>query len=517
MKRLSYFIFTISITILSCLTTSAQNPIAVGFSNLDEHVRNAQLLGKLDANESLTNRPYYTSRYQTYADLLNDLDGQIQYHAPQINKWGLHIEALPISLTQKYNSTRAFGWNDQAMGYSKGYQGQLTTGLFAKWGILHAQYQPELVHFASGDFTKKTKLLPGQSFVAIHVAGLSLSISSENLWWGPGRYASLLMSNNAAGFEHARLATTRPINIGIGKLEFALVLGRMTRDTSQGFENNSLQKRTFDYSLASTRQYNGVNMVLQPAGLKNIFVGFNRAFQNYEQVQKPGANFMTTYMPVLNGLYKSNYADDTLSKDQILSIYTRWLFPKNHAEVYFEYGFNDAKQNVRDLLIDMSHSSAYTFGFKKLHTLTETKYLDLGFEATKMSQTPSYIQRSAGNWYEHSTVYEGFTNNNQIIGVGAGHGNDLQTITLDLHEGFNVLGIKFQHIAHNPYLETGENAVKLRNTKWDDYVFGTHWGYRYKHFIVNANLEWVKARNYNWINATHKGNIYAFINTIFLW
>jgi hypothetical protein len=517
MKRVSYILYIIFLSLLITQKVWSQNPIPIGFSNIEEQARNLQLLGKIDPNQSFSNRPFYTSQYQSYETLIAEIDNSFSYHSPQFNKGALHIEALPISFTQKYNSTRAFGWNDQAMGFSKDYQAQLTTGLYAKWGILHAQYQPELVHFASGDFTKKTKLLPGQSFVGIKAAGLFLGISSENLWWGPTRYSPLLMSNNAAGFEHARIATTRPINIGIGKLEFALVLGRMTRDTSQGFENNNLQKRGFDYSQPSTRQYNGVNMVFQPAMLKNIFVGFTRAFQNYEIPQKPGASFMTSYMPVLNGLYKNNYADDTLSKDQILSVYTRWLFPKNNAEVYFEYGFNDAKQNVRDLLIDMSHSSAYTFGFKKLHTLTDTKYLDLGFEATKMSQTPSYIQRSAGNWYEHGQVYEGFTNNNQIIGAGSGQGNDLQTITLDLREGFTAMGIKFQHIAHNPYLEVGENAVKLRNTKWDDYVFGAHWGYRYKKIIINANIEWVKARNYNWMNATHKGNIYAFINTIFLW
>jgi len=515
MKR--FILYKICIILLITQQGWSQNPISVGFFNIEDYVRNLQLLGKLDQNQSFSNRPYYTNKYQSYEALISEIDNNYSYQVPQLNKGALYMKALPISFTQKYNSKRAFGWNDQAMGFSKGYQAQLTTGLFAKFGIIHAQYQPEFVHFASGNFTKKTKLLPGQSFVGIKAADLLLGISSENLWWGPTRYSPLLMSNNALGFEHARFATTSPINIGFGKLEFSLVLGRMTRDTSQGFENNNLQKRSFDYFQPKTRQYNGVNMVFQPALLKNIFVGFTRAFQNYEITPKADANFVTSYMPVLNGLYKNNYADDTLSKDQILNVYTRWLFPKNHAEVYFEYGFNDAKQNVRDLLIDMSHSSAYTFGFKKLHTLNKTTYLDLSFEATKMSQTPSYIQRTAGNWYEHGQVYEGFTNNNQIIGAGSGQGNDLQTFTLDLYDGFNIWGIKFQHIANNPYLEVGENAVKLRNTKWDDYVFGTHWGYRYKKLIINANIEWVKARNYNWVNATHKGNIYAFINTIFLW
>ena len=495
----------------------AQYPISVGFISLDDQIRNLQLLNKIDSNQSFLNRPFYTKKDFTYDNLFNKIDNTFEYHAPTIQRWKLILIPLPISFTQKLNTNRPFGWNDQAMGYTKGYQSLLTTGLYADLGIFHAQYQPEFVHFSSGPFPRKTKILPGQSFVGIKYANLALGISSENLWWGPGRYASLLMSNNATGFEHLRLNTYNPINIGIGKIEFALVLGRMTRDTAMGFENRNQEKRGFNNGLTSTRQYNGVNVVFQPKILKNIFVGFNRSFQNYELDKAAYQADFKSYLPIMNELFKNNYSDDTLSKDQISSLFTRWLFPKSNAEIYFEFGYNDAKTNMRDLLINTTHSSAYTFGFKKLFLLTDTKYLDLGFEATKMSQSPSYLQRSAGNWYEHGQVQEGFTNNNQIIGVGSGQGNDLQTITLNLREGFNTVGLKFQHISNNPYLETGQNAVKLRNLKWNDYVFGLNWGHRYKKTIINANVEWVNAENYNWINVDRKGNLYAFINTIFLW
>ena len=519
-KLLFVFCFLLGLLSIANAQNQTANPINIGFSNIDEEIRNLQLLGKVDSNQSLAVRPFYTSAHQSYGNLLNAIDPNFHYNAPQLNWNGLHIEALPISLTQKINTNRPFGWNDQAMGFTKGYQAQLTTGLYAKWGIFNAQYQPELVNYANGDFQHKTKLLPGQSFVGIRAAGLSLGISSENLWWGPGQFSSLTMSNNAQGFEHIRLNSTRPLNIGIGKIEFQLILGRLTRDTSQGWENNNLQKRSFDFATQPNfRQYNGLNIAFQPKFAKNLFIGFTRAFDNYEITPKKGYNFLSTYLPVLNGLFKNNYSDDTLNKDQILSLYTRWLFPNNHAEIYFEYGYNDAMQNLRDLLIDMSHSGAYTFGFKKLHPLNdvENSFLTLNFEATKMSQTPSYLQRNAGNWYEHGQVTEGITNQNQIMGAGSGMGNDVQTIVLGWQQGFTKLGFKFQHIANNPYLVNRQNAVELRNTKWDDYVFGANGGYRYKNIIINANLEWVNARNYNWVNATHLGNLHAFINTIFLW
>ena len=47
-----------------------------------------------------------------------------------------------------------------------------------------------------------------------------------------------------------------------------------------------------------------------------------------------------------------------------------------------------------------------------------------------MSQRPSYLQRNAGNWYEHYKLSDGYTNESQILGAGAGWGNDVQTFAM---------------------------------------------------------------------------------------
>jgi hypothetical protein len=234
-------------------------------------------------------------------------------------------------------------------------------------------------------------------------------------------------------------------------------------------------------------------------------------------MDRPGARFMNTYLPVLNNLFKSDYNDDTLSKDQILSLSTRWLMPKNHAEVYAEFGYNDAKQNLRDLMLDMSHSAAWVVGFKKLHPLNARTFISLQAEATKMSETPSYLMRGAGNWYEHGQVYEGFTNNNQIIANGVGHGNDAQSIAVSWNQGWTKLGFTFQHVANRPTTTAGGTAVYTRSVKWDDYAYGLQGGYRYKKLLFTADVKWVNSTNYLWEKDHSKSNVYAFINTIFLW
>jgi hypothetical protein len=520
----------------------AQNAIPVGFSDIDEQVRNLQLLGKVDANQSMLARPFYSTGKQSMQDLYRLIDPSANDSIKSYKKGLFQAILLPASLTQKLNTSRPYGWNDQAMSNSNGYQMQASAGIYARFSILHVQFKPEFVHTGSADYETSdawgqvnpslNRLSLGQSSVRLEAGGISLGVSNQNLWWGPGHYSSLLMTNNAAGFLHYSLNTTKPLKTPIGSFEFQLILGRMTRDTLQGFENNLLKQRDLSAS-PKYRRYNGLILTFQPRFMKNVFFSASRSFQNYE-VPLLNAKITNAYLPVLNNLFKSNYNDDTLSKDQILSLSTRWLMPENHAEVYAEFGYNDAKYNMRDLLLDMSHSAAWVVGFKKLHPLNSRTFISLQAEASKMSETPSYLMRGAGNWYQHSQVYEGFTNNNQIIANGIGHGNDAQSLAVSWNQGWTKIGLTFQHVAVNPtsiinqvsYLNyllaqrriiNGSTAVFTRGVKWNDYAFGLQGGYRYRKLLFTVDLKWVNSRNYLWEAGHSKSNVFAFINTIFLW
>ena len=511
--------------LLSSFFSMAQNAIPVGFSDIDEQVRNLQLLGKVDANQSMLARPFYSMGKQSMQDLYRLIDPSANDSIKSYKKGLFQAILLPASLTQKLNTSRPYGWNDQAMSNSSGYQMQASAGIYARFSILHVQFKPEFVHTGSADYETSdawgqvnpslNRLSLGQSSVRLEAGGISLGVSNQNLWWGPGHYSSLLMTNNAAGFLHYSLNTTRPLKTPIGSFEFQLILGRMTRDSLQGYENNLLKQRDLSAS-PKNRQYNGIILTYQPRFMKNVFFSVSRAFQNYE-VPLPNAKFMNTYLPVLNNLFKNDYNDDTLSKDQILSLSTRWLMPKNHAEVYAEFGYNDAKQNLRDLWLDMSHSAAWVVGFKKLHPLSSRTFLSLQAESTKMSETPSYLMRGAGNWYEHGQVYEGFTNNNQIIANGVGHGNDAQSFAISWNQGWTKIGLTFQHVANRPTTTAGGTAVYTRAVKWDDYAFGLQGGYRYKKLLFTGDVKWVNSSNYLWEKDHSKSNVFAFINTIFLW
>ena len=497
--------------------------IPVGFTDIDEQIRNLQLLNKIPSDQSLTIRPYHTDTKFNYAKILSLIDSNIQYNGLLYQSRGNSISLLPINLSQKLNTDHPYGWNDGAMSYSKGYQMQVGAGIFASFGNLKVQLRPEFVKTASGQYETNeswglvtnglSKILPGQSSVRYDLGKVSLSASTQNLWWGPGIYNSMLMSNNAPGFFHYSFATNRPLKTFLGNFQFQIISATLKQDSSQGFEHRNLKKLNLQNR---DRAYNALSFTFQPVIMKNITFGLTRAFQNLAENNIAG--FVPKYLPVLGSFFGSAY-NDTINRDQILSFNTRWVFPKNHAEVYLEFGYNDAKDNFRDLMLDMSHSSGYLFGFKKLSYLNKLDYLDFGAEVIRMAQTPSYLMRNAGNFYEHGRMTEGYTHKNQILGAGSGFGNNMQTVNLSFNRGWNKYGLVFNHIVQNPtQIVTGSiENLGLRTTKWEDFSYGIQSRYRYRNILFSANLEYVNSKNYLWTNGTNRTNFYAFINTIFLW
>lgn len=84
-----------------------------------------------------------------------------------------------------------------------------------------------------------------------------------------------------------------------------------------------------------------------------MFFGFTRNFYAYnDDVKRLG-----DYVPFLTPFQKVKTKDgDEFDRDQILSFYTRWLFTKAKAEVYFEFGQNDNSHDLRDFIGAPEHS-----------------------------------------------------------------------------------------------------------------------------------------------------------------
>lgn len=503
----------------------AEMAVPVGFTDLDENIRDLQLLGKISPENSLTIRPYYTDTKVSYDSVIHLIDSSVHYNGYVYKSSNFNVRLLPVSYLQKYNSDHPYGWNDGALNYSKGYQSSLSAGVFVQWRKLKIQLRPEYVNIFSEKYSTSTnwgyvappihKILPGNSSVRLDLGPFTAGISNENLWWGPGMYNSLLMSNNAPGFEHVSINTNRPLKTWLGSFQFNLMGATLTQNKDQGFENNNLYPKNIS---VNNRYLNSLNIVFQPKMFENISFGLTRLFQNY--YSNHNYKFTTKYLPVIGGLWNSAAETiDTVQRDQYIAFNLRYIFPKNHAEFYFEFGYNDAKKNLRDLELDMGHSSAYLVGFKKLKYLDKSSYLSINFEAIRMSQLPSYLMRNAGNWYVHGIISEGYTNQNQIMGAGGGLGNNMQTIAVAYHKGFNKIGLIYHHILENPFGLVNYNTADLglRTFNWTDNAYGIQSSMRYKKLVFNADIQYVNSSNYQWIQGKATNNVYVLFNTMYLW
>jgi hypothetical protein len=412
---------------------------------------------------------------------------------------------------------------------AKGIQTMARIGVYTRIGPLHIQFMPEHVNAEnppyeiSDEFGTITKdrfeqNFIGQSSVRLNLSAVSIGFSYENIYWGPGQYGALIMSNNAPGFAHYTFNTIRPIKTFLGSFEFQLVTGRLEQDPMAPFETFNLKTNA---TWKEPRIFNGLNMVFQPKFLPNLFIGINRAYQyNERNLESQGNGFVEKYLPVFSKIFKSTVGgtdEDKIQRDQQLSLFTRWLFPKSNAEMYFEYGWNDHKDNFRDFWIDPEHAASYLIGFKKLKALSKNRWLELNAEIIQTAQTTDYLVRTAGNWY----IYEngGYNHFNQILGAGTGLGNNMQIVQMNLLKGLSKIGFKLQRIQHQPTpanVYYSFESLGLRPLRWTDIGIGFNAQKHWKNLIIAPELNFINSMNYAWTFSSNF-NLFAQLNVTYLW
>lgn len=526
--------------------------IPVGMIGFDDQLRILQLQDKLSIDNSLMARPFFTSQSITTDSIFRLIDPDNPYTTVSKKFWKgkARFELLPSHIYTKFNSDRPYSYNQAGFMQAKGLQTLVSTGAFFSYGNwLTVQFKPEWVQATNGSFYHNAaygaptngqynRFFLGQSSIRLQKWGLSLGLSNENSWWGPGIHNSLLMSNNAPGFLHLTLNTTRPIKTPIGNFEFQLIGGKLVEDTTVLLENKNLTTTYYnpnDYggngysgpynAKKSWRYLSGVTLTYNPKWVKGLFLSINRVGYAYHykiQENAAGYTFMQRYFPVLFGVLRESYPFGTptdvspVGIKQIASISARFLFPKSHAEIYTEFGYGDNFTNLRDWNTDAPHSTAYILGIKKLKKLRHNQWLDFSMELTRMSEPVNYLLRTAGNWYSYEG---GYTHQNRVLGAGVGGGNNTVVGKLQWLKGFSRLGITIQGIQHGPTTIVSNSITDfgLRQTKWNDFSIGVNGQHRFKKMILSADIQTVRARNYAWEQGNNQSNLYASLTATYLW
>ncbi len=539
-------IFYLSLMLFFVNFVAFAQTLPVGLlENVEDAYRRHQLLGKDSSNSSYMIRPMFMNDGNNLA-----LDPDTSYSLHHFRKLlysnpKLHtqIYALPVAWQQQFNSHHPYGMNDGSMVQAKGYQTQISAGIYAKIGPLSIQLRPEYVFAENKGFQRLadapngvywntpvttyynridlpdrfnngsySKLSLGQSSIRLNLGPLSAGFSNENLWWGPGVRNSLLMTNNSSGFRHLTLNTTRPIKTYIGSFEAQIVGGRLEQSgvnllgqggLPQGIINESIT-RPYDW-----RYFSGIVLTYQPKWVPGLFLGFDRSFiVNRSNM----GNSFADYFPIFDAVEKKNFGensngqnlDELAARDQYISFFARYILPEAGAEVYFQYGRNDHAQDLRDAFIEPEHTRAYIVGFRKVVQLNKpNEGIQIGLEVTQMEKPTTQNMRATLGWYSHPLVADGYTNEGQVLGAGIGPGSNMQSLDVSWVKGLKRIGILFaRNVNNNDLFYSFANASadknQFINRHWVDLSLGGNVSWNYKNFILNSQLTYIRSLNYQY-------------------
>lgn len=528
-----YFTILITFFLIGFVSLSSAQVLPVGIPQLEDYYRRQQLLGKLDSTISFSVRPL-TNAALKQRNIYNPDSSYIDNSQYRFANGKGMVQIMPATWQNQLTSAFPYGWNDGGMIPAVGYQAMLSAGVYAQYKWLSIQLRPEFVFAENRDYQgyqgrdindwrlwwsrignvtdlperfgadSYTRLLAGQSSVRATFDPVSIGISTENLWWGPGMRNSLLMSNSAPGFLHATVNTTRPIRTGIGSFEGQMVGGKLE---ASGFPPKLLVEGQFpEYYKPKPddwRYFSGIVLSYQPKWIPGLTLGMTRAFTVYSEDM---GNKLGDYIPFFQSGSKSSFGEtidsvnaaDAKGQDQLVSFFLRWVIPEANFEIYGEYGRNDHPWNGRDMIVNPNHTRAYTFGLRKLVPLQNyhQDLLQINFEMTQMSPGRLATMRQGGTWYRHSQVRDGYTNLGQIIGAGLGMGNDVQALNVSVLRGMKQLGVQFERMVHNN--DFFYNTPKDIRANWVDFGVGFNGIYDYKNFLFTGKIQYMQANNYQY-------------------
>lgn len=217
-----------------------------------EDLRYLQLTGNFSSKESFTIRPISHAKYlNNYKEFFKTL------YSSKNEK--IQFKILPISSYFEFNSKIPYNYNNGSMLPNRGLQKLTSAGFYAKISNFSIQIKPEFLFrenlnydgFWTGHYpeiwvkrynlwnwidlpesfgkSKSSSILIGQSNIKLDFKKISISLSNENIWWGPSTRNSIMMSNNARGFNHISINSNKIMNTMIGGFEWQFVTGKLIK------------------------------------------------------------------------------------------------------------------------------------------------------------------------------------------------------------------------------------------------------------------------------------------------
>ncbi len=274
------------------------------------------------------------------------------------------------------------------------------------------------VRFGNNRFTY---LDPGQSSLGVDAGPVDVGVGTENLWWGPGIRNAIVMSNNAAGFPHAFLRTARPVATRAGWFEGTWIIGGLS------------ESRFFDGNAANDlRSIAGLAFTWRLRWAPGLTVGATRA------VYAPVSSWGAAVPRIFNVFARTGRpnarptSDSTMTpgRDQVYSVFARWIFPDEGLETYAEWSRTEFPSSLREWFTAPNHTQGFTVGFQWARPLPAAT-LRLQAEMTYLEHDPTFRDQPQGTYYTSRSVEQGYTQRGQVIGAAIGPGASSQWLGVD--------------------------------------------------------------------------------------
>jgi hypothetical protein len=350
------------------------------------------------------------------------------------------------------NSSIPFSTNDGALWAGRGFSTRTLVGfkleslrariIFAPeiilssnsdWLLRHDFFVPALppdrspfdLPFYVGDYTIDqpmrfgpdpiSRIDLGQTTAMFSFDRLAFGFSNENEWWGPGIRNAMVLSNNAPGFPHLFLRTARPLATRFGDVEMRWLVG--------GLKESSY----FDtVSTNNVRSLSSVAVTLQTRWTPNLSLGMARSV--FATADGWGPVFWR-WFDIFAQTSRTRLAKQR--KDQLFTLFGRWVLPSDGVEVYTEWGRLELQPSLRDFLVAPNHSQGYTVGLQWRGGSWRQGSFRLQGEITQLEQSATFRDRSVPSWYNSTRVIQGYTNRGEMLGAWIGPGAQSQFLATD--------------------------------------------------------------------------------------
>lgn len=426
----------------------------------EDYLRLLQLTGAAQPTSWMV-RPVDGQTRLTRADRSTNPWSASMHLPDSVLRAGKHVALYDLVERSVYNSAWPSGGNDGALWAGRGLSSAIDGGAELRLGLAHLTIAPTLLYsqnagfalapvtrpgftlFANPDYpwgvdlpqrmggSSVARLDPGQTALRVSALGVSLGASTENQWWGPGIYNSILMSNNAGGFPHLYVGSAHPINVGIGWASGVWEIGRLTSSGESTISPDTLGDR---------RWLNGAGVIFSPRFAPTLYVAAYRLFYKYLPPSGFGArDVLDLFQPLdKSGL---NHGQNVLgdAADQMLNVAARWVFPNAGVELYGEWARNDHSWDMRDFILNPDHAAGLLVGLQKVF-VNESGFVRVGVETIDLPTHAVGEIREVPIWYVHGEVVEGYTQRGQLIGAAIGPVGSAQYLTVDAFRPWGRIG-----------------------------------------------------------------------------